>query len=118
TNTLRRLQLSPWRMKVSGRAGSGKTLIGQSLFRDARSRGERVLYLCYNRPLADGLARTLKASDYVMTVDRLTELLPLPRGTFDPVQGSKAFEQRREEFMSSPASADQQYDMIIVDEGQ
>lgn len=118
TNTLRRLQLSPWRMKVSGRAGSGKTLIGQSLFRDARSRGERVLYLCYNRPLADGLARTLKSSDCVMTVDRLSELLPLERGDFDPTKGSSAFEQRRQTFMTTPATVDQQYDMIIVDEGQ
>src|SRR5690554_5268996 len=61
TRTISRLQLSPWRMRVSGRAGSGKTLLGQSLFRAAKQRGEKVLYLCYNRPLADGVARSLKA---------------------------------------------------------
>src|SRR5690606_25317964 len=78
TRTLRRLQLSPWRMQFICFAGSGKTLIGQSLFRDARQRGERALYLCYTRPLADGLARNLRSLSNVMTVDRLTELLPMP----------------------------------------
>ncbi len=34
TSTLRRLRLTPWRMLVTGPASSGKTLIGQCLFRD------------------------------------------------------------------------------------
>src|SRR5690554_6975799 len=82
--TISRLQLSPRRMRVSGRAGSGKTLLGQSLFRAAKQRGEKVLYLCYNRPLADGVARSLKAPTAAMTIDRLTDQLPLPRDDFDP----------------------------------
>ena len=118
SNTLCRLQLSPWRMTVRGRAGSGKTLIGQRLFRDSQTRGERALYLCFNRPLADGLARTLRSATSVMTIDRLTERLPLPIGDFDPAQGSDAFEQRRNTFMATPATTDQQYDLIVVDEGQ
>ncbi|MFN3712692.1 MAG: ATP-binding domain-containing protein [Alcanivoracaceae bacterium] len=115
---LRRLTLTPWRVCIRGRAGSGKTLIGQSLFRDARSRGEQVLYLCFNRPLADGVARTLRSLGSVMTVDRLTELLPLPRGEFNPALGRDAFDQRRAEFIGRPVSVERQYDMIIVDEGQ
>jgi hypothetical protein len=118
TSVLRRLDLSPWRLRIQGRAGSGKTLIGQTLFRDARGRGERVLYLCFNRPLADGVARTLRSLGMVMTVDRLTELLPMPRGDFDPAKGKQAFDDRRTAFMTRPLSPERQYDMIIVDEGQ
>ena len=118
TRTLRRLQLSPWRIKVCGCAGSGKTLIGQSLFRDARQRGERTLYLCYNRPLADGLARSLRSLSNVMTVDRLTELLPLANDNFDPAGGYDAFEIRRQRLLAKPVQEEHQYDLIIVDEGQ
>lgn len=117
---LRRLWLPSWRVCIRGRAGTGKTLIGQNLFRDARSRGERALYLTFNRPLADGLARSLRSVSGVMTVDRLTELITSPLEPAELMQNEKylAFDRRRAEFVSSAISHEHQYDLIVVDEGQ
>ncbi|MDF1822277.1 MAG: ATP-binding domain-containing protein [Alcanivoracaceae bacterium] len=112
-----RLEFKPWRMRISGAAGCGKTVLAQGLFRDARREGKRVIYLCYNRPLADGVARALKAPGQAMTIDRLTELYPVD-GPFDPSEGQMAFESRRALIRSNSPHEDWQFDLVVVDEGQ
>lgn len=47
------------RAVIAGGAGTGKTLIAVEKARQLAGDGERVLLLCYNRPLADLLALTL-----------------------------------------------------------
>ncbi len=50
------------RAVVSGGAGTGKTLLAVEKAKQLASDGLDVLLLCYNRPLADSLARNLQGS--------------------------------------------------------
>lgn len=49
----RQLEFAPFHLRVTGTAGSGKTQLALAEFRATLERGQRPLYLCYNRPLAD-----------------------------------------------------------------
>ena len=53
----RRLQFEPFRLRVIGTAGSGKTQLAMAVLQDAAAQGRRALYVCFNRPLADHLAQ-------------------------------------------------------------
>ena len=114
---IRDMQFDPWRLRVTGPAGCGKTLLGQAMFRAAKKQKQRAAYLCYNRPLADGLARSLRALGSVMTIDHLTASLPLD-DDFDPSDGHDGFEERRQALLQRPAPSNWQFDLLVVDEGQ
>ncbi len=42
-------------LHVVGAAGTGKTVVAINLLRDSKARGEKALYVCYNRALAETL---------------------------------------------------------------
>ena len=44
-------------LRVNGTAGSGKTQLALRMLRDADAAGQRAAYLCFNRALADHIAR-------------------------------------------------------------
>lgn len=55
----------PWRLRVKGAAGSGKTLAAIEFFQAAEQRGERAALVCFNRPLGDALRSQLGQADNV-----------------------------------------------------
>lgn len=52
-----RIQAPSGVIRVMGTAGSGKTQLALRLLRDADARGQKAAYLCFNRALADHMAR-------------------------------------------------------------
>lgn len=120
------LSFSPWRLHVQGAAGSGKTQLAATLYRRALADGRRVLYACFNRPLADRLAAILPPAPpgvpaaVVATVDRLTELHA--GATAAPAESYRQMDQRFRELRAQALQAaprpDWQFDLVIVDEGQ
>jgi hypothetical protein len=52
------------RLVVSGPAGSGKTMLAVATAKHLVARGKRVLFLCFNRPLADWLREILPTTAF------------------------------------------------------
>lgn len=49
------LEIDPYRLRISGTAGCGKTMIARHAYDLALERGRRPLLVCFNRPLAERL---------------------------------------------------------------
>ena len=56
---------------IEATAGSGKTQLALKLLRDAAQQKQRARYVCFNRPLADHLAKLAPASVEVTTFHQL-----------------------------------------------
>ncbi len=52
---LANLEMTPFRLRFTGTAGSGKSLVARHYFARAAQQGKRVLLTCFNRPLAERL---------------------------------------------------------------
>lgn len=112
------------RVAVQGGAGTGKTLVAMEKARRLRQAGLRVLYLCYNRPLADFLAA--RASDFsVKSFHDLCHDLAKSAGVpFKPAQAPDAeqrfWEEQAPELLMQALDIypDERWDAVIVDEGQ
>ncbi len=52
-NVLVNLEMQPFRLKITGTAGSGKSLVVQHFMEKQAEQGKRILFLCFNRLLAD-----------------------------------------------------------------
>ena len=54
-DVLDRLDFSPFRLRIQGAPGCGKSVVARRSFADALSTGRRPLYVCFNRRLADDM---------------------------------------------------------------
>lgn len=114
----RRIECAPFRLRVIGTAGSGKTQLAMAVYRDALAAGRRPLYVCYNRPLADHIALVAPAGGEVATYHQLADRIC--RGLGQPPDFSQpgAFT-RLEAVLDGHAPAPAEcFDEIIIDEGQ
>lgn len=68
-----RLEVPGGLLRVVGTAGSGKTQLAVQQLRQADGRGQRAAYLCFNRPLADHMARLLPPRVVAQTFHELAE---------------------------------------------
>lgn len=128
------------RILVNGVAGSGKTLLALSSFRQRTSRAGSTLLLCYNRLLSEDLKSNFKKSDYtykgykskISTIDshileglyhyadidkEFSKKIELINNSDDQDYASK---QRRlaNLYGEIPYNHIQKYDYIILDEAQ
>jgi hypothetical protein len=114
----RRLEFAPFRLRVIGTAGSGKTQLAVQVMKDAVARGERPLYVCFNRPLADHIARVAPPEAKVANYHQLCDWIVRESGRAPDFQSSDVFEQLESAFAATPIGERWQYDVLIVDEGQ
>lgn len=114
----RRIECSPFRIRIIGTAGSGKTQLAMAAYRDALAAGRRPLYVCYNRPLADHIALIAPPGGEVATYHQLADRLSRALGQVPDFSQPGVFD-RLEAFMDgyAPSAADR-FDEIIIDEGQ
>jgi len=114
----RRIEVDPFRLRVVGTAGSGKTQLALAVYTDAVRRGERALYVCYNRPLADHIAVIATPGGTVTTYHHLADRISRANGTV-PNFGSSDVYASMEAAMDRyhPTDGDL-VDTLIVDEGQ
>jgi hypothetical protein len=114
----RRLEFTPFRLRVVGTAGSGKTQLAVQVMKDAVARGERPLYVCFNRPLADHIARVAPPEAKVLNYHQLCDAVAREAGRAPDFAAPDVFEQLETAFAQTPIDARWQADVLIVDEGQ
>jgi hypothetical protein len=112
------IEFEPFRLRVVGTAGSGKTQLALKVLEDTVAQGRRPLYVCYNRPLADHIALIAPQRSTVATYHQLCDRILRSTGRTPDFSQPGAF-QALEDFMVGYApTADWQFDEVIVDEGQ
>jgi len=114
----RQIDIDPFRLRVTGTAGSGKTQLALAEYRDAIERGRRPLYLCFNRPLADHFARIAPQGGLACTFHMLCDQLLRHAGRTPDFSRPGAFSLLVEEAASLPVPEALLFDTVIVDEGQ
>lgn len=114
----RQLEFTPYRLRVSGTAGSGKTQLALAEYRAAVEQGKRPLYLCYNRPLADHFQRIAPPGGRVCTLHMLCDQRLRAAGEKPDFSQPDAFETLLARAAALPVLDDWLFDTLIVDEGQ
>ena len=114
----RRLEFTPFRLRVIGTAGSGKTQLAVQVMKDAAASGKRVLYVCFNRPLADHIARVAPEGAKVANYHQLCDWIARDVGAVQDFQSPDAFARLEGVFAEAPIAERWTFDVLIVDEGQ
>lgn len=119
---LTNLEMEPFRLKISGTAGSGKSLFARRFLDREVALNRKVLLVCYNRPLADRIRESVGETGKVNTfygfcdefLQSLGQRLDFSSMTTDP-----DFWQRvQEQVLVQEIGEDSKYETLIVDEGQ
>lgn len=103
------------RTLVSGVAGSGKTLLGMEQARRMHWTGKQVLYICFNKSIAEYVQYQFDKEGLDITACTLHSLMM--NGETPYVADQKFFENILPMKFSKSDSL-QEYDYLIVDEGQ
>jgi hypothetical protein len=113
-----RLAFEPFRLRVVGTAGSGKTQLALSVLTAAAGAGRKALYVCFNRPLADHMARVAPAEVEVASYHQLCDRRLRAAGQVIDYGRPGAFADMEARFAALPVDAATRVDELIVDEGQ
>jgi len=114
----RKIECEPFRLRVTGTAGSGKTQLAMAVFRDAIRDGRRPLYVCYNRPLADHISQIVPVGGEVATYHQLGARAHRALDRPTDFQRPGAFARLEESMNDYSPPAEARFDELIIDEGQ
>lgn len=114
----RRIECEPFRLRVVGTAGSGKSQLALAASQDAVAAGRRPLYVCFNRPLADHMARLMPAAVTVATYHQLCDRVLRDLGETIDFTRPDAFAALEAGFAAAEPATGWRFDELIVDEGQ
>ncbi len=118
TEWARRIEMQPFRLRVTGTAGSGKTQLAMAVFRDALAAGRRPLYVCYNRPLADHILLVAPTGGEVTTYHQLCVRMLRDAGHKPDFSRPGAFAEFERAAAALKPGERWRFDEIIIDEGQ
>jgi hypothetical protein len=114
----RRLEFEPFRLRVIGTAGSGKTQLALAVVQDAAAQRRRALYVCFNRPLADHLSQLAPEGVQVASFHQLCDRRLRAAGETIDYRQPNAFARIEERFGTLPVAPEEQFDELVIDEGQ
>ena len=117
-----KLEFTPFRLRVIGTAGAGKSQLTLSLCARAVEESHRPLLLCFNRPFADKMKPMLPAgvasNTYLGFCTEFAESkgldIDFSRMTKDP----EFWQRIQEHAMAAEIPDGDRYDFLIIDEGQ
>lgn len=104
--------------QVIGTAGSGKTQLALTLLRDAASQGKRTAYVCYNRPLADHIAKIAPPSAIVSNFDDLS--ISHYRRKVETINFAEQdiYKKAAASYIDFLRSSEPRLDLLVIDEAQ
>jgi hypothetical protein len=114
----RRLEFKPFRLRIVGTAGSGKTQLAVQVMKDAVACGKRPLYVCFNRPLADHIARVAPSEAKVANYHQLCDWIARDAGRVPDFEARDVFARLEATFAQASLDGRWKFDVLIVDEGQ
>ncbi|MEE8113126.1 MAG: NERD domain-containing protein, partial [Nitrososphaerales archaeon] len=116
------LEMSPFRLRVHGTAGCGKSLAARHFFDKAIAQGKRPLLVCVNRPLSERLKANVREGGTVYTLYGLYDTFLKEMGhqlDYAQMNEDPSFWKKAAELVVASAVPEQwQFDGVIVDEGQ
>jgi thymidine kinase len=104
--------------QIKGTAGSGKTQLALTLLREASILGKRSAYICYNRPLADHIAKIAPTTSIVSNFDDLAV------SHYRRLVGEIKFDERdvfkkaSQAYLKHLNSSAPTLDLLVIDESQ
>ncbi|VXB26448.1 conserved hypothetical protein [Burkholderia sp. 8Y] len=114
----RRLEFEPFRLRVIATAGAGKTQLAVRVMRDALAAGKSVLYVCFNRPLADHIRAIAPKEAKIANYHQLSAAVARDAGSPPDFSQPNVFTTLEERFAAVPVPEHWKTDVLIVDEGQ
>lgn len=114
----RRFQINPFRLRVSATAGSGKTQLALALIEQAISDNRRVLYVCFNRPLADHIHAAAPDGAQVYSYHQWCQHRIRDAGEKIDFSKEAVFDWLAQRSLALPVRPAEQTDCLIIDEGQ
>lgn len=118
THWARCLELEPFRLRVIGTAGSGKSQLALAEYRACLAAGGRPLYLCFNRPLADHFARIVPPGGQVASLHHWCDERLRTAGRRWDYGQQDAFDGLVAAAAALPPGSHELFDTVIIDEGQ
>lgn len=110
------------RMMVSGPAGTGKTWLAMDQCRKLVAGGYRIIYLCYNRLIANYVKQSFTAEGVDVEVSTLHRFLLNKTGLKEVTNDKSFFSKTLPEAFIEVANEimpdEAKYDVLIIDEGQ
>ena len=101
----RRLEFEPFRLRITGTAGSGKTQLALAEYRATLEAGKRPLYVCFNRPLADHFNRIAPSGGLACTYHQLCDQRVRHAGETPDFTLPDAFERLQKRAAELPVAA-------------
>ena len=105
-------------IRVVGTAGSGKTQLALHLLRDANGAGCKSAYVCFNRPLAEHIARVAPVRTLVETFHEFALRTARSSGLAVDFTAPGAFETIARRAVEMVGHADPDLDLLVLDELQ
>ena len=104
--------------QIEATAGSGKTQLALALLAQAAAQGQKARYVCFNRPLADHLARLAPARCEVTTFHQLCRDHAEQQGQSLDFSDAQVFERITQQYLQDAATLPARLDLLILDESQ
>jgi hypothetical protein len=103
---------------VEATAGSGKTQLALTLLSNYAMQGKRCAYVCYNRPLADHIAKVAPAMVEVDTFHGYAVEYQRSKGLDVDFKDTQAFEKVAQFLIDHAQEQAARLDLLVVDESQ
>lgn len=105
-------------LRVIGTAGSGKTQLALRLLRDADGAGQKAAYICFNRALADHMARVVPVRTPAETFHEFALRVVRRSGQAVDFRLPTAFDTIASQCIETLTQSDPDLDLIVLDEMQ